>query len=86
VVAAWWIPAAASVAALVVFGSVLASTPPGFYSLVLLFQLGRRDYGALSSSYAVGAAATLALVVLVVLASACVLVTAGWRWLRPRSR
>ena len=60
----WLVPLAG---AAVVFAFVLATTPPGFISIgAVLFSSG-----ADAAAYAAGAAASLALVTLLVLGAAC---------------
>ena len=64
----WLIPLAA---ALAVFTLVLLITPPGFGSLPDLLFGAARGPNAEAAAYALGAAATLALAVLVALSALC---------------
>jgi hypothetical protein len=64
----WCVPLAAAAA---VFGLVLATTPPGFGAISDVVFATLRGPNADAAAYALGAAASLALVVLLVLAAAC---------------
>ena len=57
----WLLPLVAGV---VVFAFVLMTTPPGFVSLAYVFVGGARGATADAAAYAVGAAASLSLIVL----------------------
>jgi len=66
--ALWLVPVVGAVA---VFGAVLVSTPPGFGAIRdVLFGLPR-GANADAAAYALGAAASLALVALLLLTAAC---------------
>jgi hypothetical protein len=64
----WLVPLAA---ALLIFCGVLLSTPPGFAALPSVLLNTARGQNAEAAAYALGAAATLALTVLIALSGAC---------------
>jgi hypothetical protein len=64
----WIVPLAA---AAVVFSAVLLTTPPGFRAITDLLLGTPRGANADAAAYALGSAASLALVTLLVLAIAC---------------
>jgi hypothetical protein len=64
----WIVPL---VGAAFVFAGVLLSTPPGFGAIGALLSLAQRGPSADAAAYALGAAASLALLALVVLGVVC---------------
>ena len=64
----WIVPLAG---AALVFAGVLASTPPGFGAIGDLVFIAPRGPAGDAAAYALGAAASLALVVLIALGVAC---------------
>jgi hypothetical protein len=64
----WVVPV---LAAAVVFGGVLGSTPPGFAAISAVVLGSPRGATADAAAYALGAAASLALLTLIVVAAVC---------------
>jgi hypothetical protein len=69
VLATKWSPRVAAAAAVLVFGAVLAVTPPGARAIYDLLLRSTDDAVTLEASYVVGAAALLALLALVLVAA-----------------
>jgi hypothetical protein len=79
-----WPPVVALLAALAVFLGVLLTTPPGLAApLLLLFAPG--DPRGLAAAYAAGAAASLSLGTLLVLAPTLAIVDLAVRWARAHT-
>jgi hypothetical protein len=64
----WLVPV---LAAVLVFGGVLGSTPPGFAAISAVVLGSPRGATADAAAYALGAAGSLALLVLLVVAALC---------------
>jgi hypothetical protein len=79
-----WPPMFALLSAVAVFVGVLLTTPPGLVAPFMLL-LAPGDPRSLAAAYATGAAASLSLVTLVVLAPTLALVGAALRWARART-
>jgi hypothetical protein len=73
----WMVPV---VGALAVFGVVLGTTPPGFAAISAVVLGSPRGATADSAAYALGSAASLALLTLILTASIC----GGIDWLLHR--
>jgi hypothetical protein len=67
--AAWWAWLVPLVGAAIVFGGVLLSTPPGFRAVSDVLLGSPRGPAADAAAYALGAAASLALAMLLLLAA-----------------
>lgn len=65
-----WPPIAALCLAAAVFFGVLLVTPPGLLAPVMVFSMPTQEHGILSAAYAAGAAASLALLTLVIVGPA----------------
>ncbi len=85
-----WPPIVATLLALVVFAGILLTTPPGFASVRDVLLVHDDPPRLLQASYALGAAASLALATLVMLAPLFavldVIARAAARQVRSRSR
>jgi hypothetical protein len=73
-VPAWWRWAVPLGAAVAVFSGVLLATPPGFASIGDVLFGSVRGPNAEAAAYALGAAAGLALVTLLLVAAGCVVI------------
>lgn len=70
----WWRWGLPVLAALAVFSGVLLTTPPGFAAIADVLLGSVRGPNAEASAYALGAAASLALVCLLGVAAGCALI------------
>jgi hypothetical protein len=70
----WWRTVVPLLAALAVFSLVLLSTPPGFAAISEVLFTSPRGASADAAAYALGAAASLALVALLGVAALCTVI------------
>lgn len=73
-----WPPIAALCLAAAVFVGILVATPPGLLAPVMVFIMPAHVPGALSAAYAAGAAASLALLTLVIVAPVLAFLDVLW--------